>query len=492
MFPAVHTTTHRGIPVRWADLPGPITGTLIFGVGHRDEPAHLMGITHLIEHLAFRTIEPLHVQSSGVVSDESLMFYATGEPDDVARFLNDISRALHSIGNVSSEDLDLEKTVLRTEAGTDNSTAGLLTYRFGLGGLGNSNASHAGSYALTATELAAWSSDWMTSSNAALTFTGPIPAALALDLPTGKPPQRWSGQPVDATPRLVESGKVGVAVSLVVDWESALELGRALSEEARRRLRHDLGLIYSPEVFHTRIDEKKTQLDLILDPNGENVPQVLDETLKLLRRLVVDGFSESVVVTTRTAGLTELAWVNSVAARHLDDACVADLLGFPTSAPAVELARAESVTSERLTAALVDALDSLVLSFDEDEPPTNDWIAASGLPLDRFDVWDEGLASGLPARPGRTWRGKVRGDMAKYRATVSDGLVVTRSRLGDSAIRLDDLVMLGRRGCGCLQLVDFRGRCARIDPDDWYRGKSLAAAIIASVNPEIVRALPSH
>lgn len=490
MFPEVHTTSHRGIPVRWADLPGPLTGTLIFGVGHRDEPAQLMGITHLIEHLAFRMIEPIHVQHDGVVSDESLMFYATGEPGDVAHFLNEICQALGTLGDMSEADLTLEKSVICTESGSCSSTAGLLTYRYGLGGLGNANASHSGGHSLTPAELASWSHTWLTSANAALTFCGPVPDELDVNLPTGDLPPRWSGRPVVTTPRLVESGKAGVAVSLVVERTAAFELGAALSEEAQRRLRHELGLTYSPEVFFTRVDEADVQVDLVLDPNSENVPCVAEEVLALLRRLSTDGFSDSAVTTTRTAWLTELAWPNAVVARHLDEVSIAGLLGVTDSPPELVLARAQSLTAERLTLALVDSLGSLVLAYDENEPLDPDWISTCGLEHDRFDPWDEDLDA--PTRRGRRWRGKMRGDASGVRVTVNDGLLTTRSRVGTGSIQLRELVVLGHRTCGCLDLIDSRGRYAQVDPDDWYRGKSLATAILAETQPEVIRAFPSH
>lgn len=490
MFAAVQESHHRGIPIRWADLPGPVTGTLIFGVGHRDEPAHLLGITHLIEHLAFRTTEPIHVQHCGVVSDESLMFYATGEPRDVALFLNDIARALATMGEVSSHDLALEKSIIRTEAGGTYTSAGLLTYRYGLGGLGNANAHHAGGYTFSAAELAQWSDIWLTRANAALTFTGPIPPELNIDLPHGVRPDRWSGKPIVTTPRLVRSGKAGVAISLLAPATSAFELGEALRFEFTYQLRHALGLVYSPTVFHTRVDEENTQVDLILDPNSEHVLRVVEEASALMKRIVADGFSNRAVAATRTDWLTALAWTNAEVAQYLDASSAADLLGFSSPTPELSLIRAEALTHERLSAAIRTSMESLILAYDEDVDLDEHWIEASGLTHDRREVWITDQV--LLKRRGRRWHGKPRSDASRATATIHDGLLTLKRKGSLHSIRFSDLVVIGSHECGCLQLIDLHGRNLTIDPGDWYRGKSLVVAIIARVEPQIVRSFPPH
>lgn len=490
MFPEVHTTSHRGIPVRWADLPGPVTGTLIFGVGHRDEPAELMGITHLIEHLAFRALEPITLQTGGVVTDESVSFFATGEPAAVAQFLNDICRALGRLGDVTTKDLKIEKSVLEVETGTTYPTAGLLTYRYGLGGIGNANAHHAGHHALTPAELANWSATWLTAANAALTFTSAVPTELDIALPQGTRPERWTGKPVITTPCLIESGKVGVAASLLVDTALAFELGEALRHASHHRLRHELGLVYSPDVFYTRIDGRSTQVDVILDPDAEHVPRVVEETLTLLRRLAAEGFSEEVITTVRCQWLTSLAWVNAEVGSYLDGSSAAALLGVPCPTPQDVLERAESFTGQQLRAALTQSLDSLLIAFDGDESLDKEWVTSSGLEYDRFDPWDEGLD--LPEHRGRRWHGKLRGEASRVQLSLHGGLLITQSRHGTGAIRLSDLAVVGHCDCGCLQLIDFRGRYAVVDPDDWYRGKSMTKAILAGVRPEIVRRFPSQ
>ena len=86
MVTSVSCSNINGVRVYQADLPGVCCGTLVFGVGMRDEPVTLSGITHLMEHLLFRLLEPISIEHSAVVSDNSLTVYASGSPEEVGQF----------------------------------------------------------------------------------------------------------------------------------------------------------------------------------------------------------------------------------------------------------------------------------------------------------------------------------------------------------------------------------------------------------------------
>ena len=76
MMQTVNTSSHNGITSFWLDREGLCTGTLIFGVGMRDEPPTLAGITHLVEHVLLRLVQPATVVHGGTVTTDSLQFYA--------------------------------------------------------------------------------------------------------------------------------------------------------------------------------------------------------------------------------------------------------------------------------------------------------------------------------------------------------------------------------------------------------------------------------
>ena len=94
MVTSVSRSNVNGVRVFQADLPGVCCGTLVFGVGKRDEPATLSGITHLMEHLLFRLMEPISIEHSAVVDDNSLTVYASGSADAEFVKVNEASVSL--------------------------------------------------------------------------------------------------------------------------------------------------------------------------------------------------------------------------------------------------------------------------------------------------------------------------------------------------------------------------------------------------------------
>jgi hypothetical protein len=103
MRPKVTTSLHNGIPSHSVDGGGVNTGTLVFGVGFRNEPATLAGITHLVEHALLRMVQPVTLPHGGTVQMDSVEFYASGDADDVAEYLNAIAAAVSGFSAVSEE-----------------------------------------------------------------------------------------------------------------------------------------------------------------------------------------------------------------------------------------------------------------------------------------------------------------------------------------------------------------------------------------------------
>ena len=80
--------------VLWAEGPAPLTATLTFGCGVRDESFMSIGVTHLIEHLAMSTLPRLHHDHNASVDLESTTFYATGRSEQIVAFLRQVCEAL--------------------------------------------------------------------------------------------------------------------------------------------------------------------------------------------------------------------------------------------------------------------------------------------------------------------------------------------------------------------------------------------------------------
>jgi hypothetical protein len=399
-------------------------------------------------------------------------------------------------GKVTDEDLAREKAVHHAEhpSGYEGPGAGLLTYRFGIGGLGNANANDATISSITAAELGDWSQSWLTAENAALSFTGPPPPGLDVSLLSGSVPPHAVPAQVAQTPSLVESTKEGVALSLLVPFEAAHLLSDALAFELQHRLRHELGLIYSIDTFDTRVDERLAQLDIVLDPLPDQIVATLEAAIALVRRVSTDGFTHHAIDHARSDIVTSLAWTNFTVANYVDALAAGHVTGRMPPTPEALLGSAQQLERDALARMVSEALPSLIVAFDDDAELDENWLESAGLPVDDFDAWltDSTEPRHRWARKGSVWRARRRGDMPGQWAILTEDSLKTQAKGATGSIRFDDLAVLGRRECGCLDLVDSRGRSATVDPTDWVRGKDLLDRIVARVPAEIVRTFPSH
>src|SRR4026207_22472 len=75
----------------------PLQACLVFGVGRADETMPVAGITHLVEHLAFRTFDHTIYAKNGTVDTVCTSFVISGGPDDVVEFFGEIARNLRDV-----------------------------------------------------------------------------------------------------------------------------------------------------------------------------------------------------------------------------------------------------------------------------------------------------------------------------------------------------------------------------------------------------------
>lgn len=496
MMQTVNTTSHNGIPSFWLDREGLCTGTLIFGVGMRDEPPKHAGITHLVEHVLLRMAQPVTVAHGGTVTTDSLQFYAVGRPEDVGGFLNAIAAAVSAFEAVSDEVIALEKTVLEAEDPHKFSTvsAGLLTYRYGPSGVGAAHFGAPATAGLTKAETTEWACRWLTAGNAALTFTGPLPSALDIRLPPGKPVIHHQGPPLIAAPALIRSRKQGVALSLLVPSHDADLLCEALRYELLTRLRHAAGIIYSVENFTTAIDNDQSQLDLILDPVRQNSIPALREGVNTLRGIVDAGFSEDAVQSARHALTAELGWDDYVPQDYLDQLAIDALLGRCSRDRQELLDGATDISSAELTKVLRTSIGSLIVAFDKSVKLSKAEAGSVGLAIDRYEIWqrtnDENdhqwAVEGDAEHP--TWRHKS----THMTLTLTPTRLLAHASGKAKTIFLADVAVVGDRSCGCISLMDRRGRSCDLNMDEWKAGKKLRRQLLEAFPPEITRSFPEE
>ncbi|MBC7560632.1 MAG: insulinase family protein [Dermatophilaceae bacterium] len=479
MPPDVHRTMHGNIPVTWVDLDGPLTGTLILGVGMRDEPAHLAGITHLAEHLIFRAMGDVIPVHDGVTSTHTVQLYATGTPDEVSAFLSTLTEVISSPA-FTEDDLDLERKIIAAENPVRfGPNAGLLTYRYGFEGVGQGHAGTPTLASITLTEVTMWIREWCVDSNARLTFTGPPPPALKARLPSGlAPPHQWA-RPLLEVPTIIGSDKSGVAISLVVDEDISPFVRDALRVELEKSLRTHAGLIYSADTEITEVEPGLDQVDFVLDPFEADVAKVVESAVETVRRVAHEGFSPQAVAHSASLCKTALNFPSSWG-DHVDALVTTELIGGSLLSPSDWIERATRLDGDELSKALRRSLGSLIVTYDEETELPKDLADRLGLAVDDFVAAE--LVDAPRRGPGRRWVGNwfsVR-DWARL-----DGTVLYEHIFGETRrTRLDDVVVAGRFGDGSVFLLDNRGRGQTIHPILWRRGSGLIKAILAAV-PEV-------
>lgn len=484
-MPTINRTTHNDIPVISTDAGSQLTGTLAIGVGMKDEPAHLAGICHLAEHLILRSMGALTVMHNAVTGTHTVEFWATGTPEDVADYLDRVMRAITDL-SFSESDLLKERLVIEAESPSNfTPDSGLLTYRYGIEGIGKIHAGAPTLASITADEVASWIREWFVVQNARLMFTGAPPVGLTGSLPAGKAPDRRLEERFIASPTLMASEKNGVALSMLVDENISFLLRAALVFELHTELRTADALIYSPEGFLTNTEPGVDQLDIILNPLEHNLVETLKKSVATVRRVARNGFSADAVRAAQTESVTGLshptAWWD-----YIDRLGTFELVGGAVETPDEWVRQARETDTAKLTSALNEALGSLVVAYDEDA----DLPEGSAAKLDLAEG-DLGGNSNVPRRgPGKRWRGK--GTQLRNWVRI-DGTALHMHGPGwTSTTPISTIKIAGRFGDGSLHLFDSWGRNVLIDPSDWRRGEALADEIVGRLPAEIVRDFSWH
>ena len=491
MTTTVNTGRHNGIASYSMTGEGICTGTLMFGVGFRNEPATLAGITHLVEHLVLRRVEPVTLLHGGNVDVDTVEFWATGDRKDVAVFLNSIAAAICNFGAVTEEDVVLEKSVLEAEdpSAFTRASSGLLAYRFGMRGLGVGQFGAPTITGLSRAEAIDWVHQWFTAENAAVTFTADLPGELVLHLPHGIVVTRGPDVAEIEKPTLVKVAKTGVALSLMVPFGSTSFLGSALEYELLARLRHACGLIYSVTIFTTTIDADHDQLDLILDPVHKNVPAAFKESVAAVQDVAANGFSDEAIRYSHYGVRVALEGEDAARSGYMDRLAIDQLLGRTTLTPQEWLEQAAAITPSDLTAVLASSMASLVVAVDRDATVRKSDVEPFNMALDPFDIWQR-PAKGRrePERGQPAWRHK----QSKAVLWLTPKHLLKRESGKTRSIALADIAVVGNRSCGCIALLDRRGRTAELPMDDWKRGKKLRAALLSAFPAEVIRAFPEE
>ena len=276
-------------------IQGPLQACLVFGVGRADETMPVAGITHLVEHLAFRTFDHTIYAKNGTVDTVCTSFVISGGPDDVVEFFGEIARNLR---DVPVDHLDQEIKVLRVEeerSGT--SQVGFdLTHRFGPRGVGLVAWPEHGLKVVGPDDVIEWARTWFTASNAALWTSGPLPAQLDLSaLPQGDAPAHAPLPPSTPPARTFTTRSCNlVSVSAVMEHQPGVAQFLPIAQRRTYdRLRHRDALTYGVASERVRLDAGHSLVYLGADGTAGTFAQVFEGLVAVWDEIARDGPTEA-------------------------------------------------------------------------------------------------------------------------------------------------------------------------------------------------------
>jgi zinc protease len=350
-----------GIPVFQAEVPGRIRAALMFRVGQADEPLHMAGVTHLIEHLALSGLGEQPYDYNGFVDQVRTAFTVTGTAAQVVDFFNHVTAALAAL---PLDRVPTERRIIESEAAGhyQSSFRETMRLRYGATGFGTVDYSQIGMRWLTPQAVQAWAARHFTAGNAAAWLAGPVVPELRFDLPPG-----GRLAPPVLTPKrlhypvLVEQQSLGVTLSMVGLRSTALTTGLSiLGHRAMQRIRYTEGLSYGVQTRYEQLDGRLAHLIAHTDPLLEHSTQAGSALLDVADVLSLTG-PDAAELARAVAAMDEALSDPQSAIAEMDSAVHDELLGVAPFALSQVREEAAALTPARVAAALKTALDTLIL-----------------------------------------------------------------------------------------------------------------------------------
>ena len=351
----------RGIPVFQAEVPGRVRAALCFRVGTADEPLHMAGITHLIEHLALSGPGTQSFEYNGFVDNTVTAFLVSGTPEQVKMFFAHVTAALQALPR---ERVAVERRIIETEAAghRQSSFRGTLSLRYGAGGFGAADYRQIGMMWLTPEAVQTWAARHFTAGNVAAWVAGPVIPGLHVDLPPGPriPPPALVARSFPV-PCVTEDGSLGATVSMVSPRSAALAAAMAILERrGMQRIRFTEGLSYGVQTNIDELDGRTVHALATTDALPEHATKAATALLDVADVLSLSGPDP-----------TELEFVNSAMEEGTSDPqsvidemqgmVRAELLGREPTPFEQRRKEIASLDSRMVAAALKVALDTAIV-----------------------------------------------------------------------------------------------------------------------------------
>lgn len=467
----LHQDVVDGVPVFWAQGPGPLTAGLVIGMGLHHEDFRSNGVGHAVEHLAMSVIPRSHLDRNASIGLTETEFTATGPVGAVAEFLGQVCAAL---ADLPLPRLEREVGVLDAESGlfTNPAHGAALALRFGYTGLGLAPLGTLPAASLTPEQVLGHARRHALRGNAAVYLSGPIPPELRLPLPDGPAPPT---PPVD-----VLGPKPPGWVSWDTPWPVLSYLGpdgparrgadRILIERLVEQLRHEEGVVYDvrPDVVVLGADLRLTTL--AAECRVERSGLVARRMWEIASELAAEGPTDAEFAHD-LAGLQAFFADPRSALSEAALAACESVAGRKASSRQELLRGRESLTAEEVAAALTEVLRTAYLIVPRGERVGGGLAELPGCPLSRT------APSGAEMFSRRRQSEAPRGTALFL---VPDGIGFRDVEGHHDVVRWADCV--GVAVDGDVRLVTGRQRCAvLVDPRDWRDGMRAVTAVDRNV-----------
>ncbi|MFF0486567.1 insulinase family protein [Streptomyces sp. NPDC004435] len=482
----MHRDLIDGVPVLWAEAPGPLEAALVFGCGVSDETFRTLGVTHLVEHLAMSTLPRLHYDHNASVTLSLTEFTVSGRPEQVADFLGRVCEALSSL---PLDRIEREAGVLAAEGSgaTDPTSAELLSFRYGTQGAGLASWDGPGPDRIPVEAVRDTATRYFHSGNAVLVLTGPPPAGLRLPLPAGERPDRGTAQPVlQPGPLWFQAEVPGPGLALRGDLDDpALILAHAvLLERLRKLVRHQEGLTYEIDGSRRYAGPGEDDFFVRLDAREGQERRVAELLWQESLRLADEGVTEAELAE-ELAALREV-WLDPRAtSAELGEAAASSLFGVEYQDAQARLNALAKTTPEQARQAFAAALGTALLVVPGETEVELRQPDGTALPSGSCRSEREWPSQGLVCKPSLSDRLLSSAARRARLAVTAEGVWI---RDGDGEVihvPFDEVVGVETDGPG--RVVFGRRNCVVPMVPDLFANLGPAVAALDAAVPEALR-----
>jgi zinc protease len=467
-----------GVTVLWVDTPGPVTAELLFRGGTSDETAATSGHTHLVEHIALRTVHDPTRYHNGFVDYYSTGFQVTGTPAEVSASLATITSAL---SNLPIDSIEAEKSVLKAESATRSAYGGntLLTWRYGAVSHGLAGLDELGVPSATPDQLHALAARVFCRQNAVLWLSGPPPENLRLHLPDGTKLGAPARVPLEAPCPgwFLDDHAIGIGAGAVVSRSVAAPVFQYIAGvRLNDRLRMQQALSYSPGINYDPLDGDVAHMVFFADcdiTRQEELHVAFGEYFGALQSISEDEVSAALdhVRSTRTGALAPPRDQRLV--REAWSAARSLVLGTEYTPLEQLAAKTDLVTHDDVLLVAAEVAGSAMFALREGAR-LQEWMGQAIPPCTQAMVTGRAVSSvDAPAR-------------LEQLIVSGEGVTVLWPDGSHRTVRYSELVAARSFKDGCVDLVGADAVFLRVEPTLWRRGQSVCRAILEAVPDGLV------